>query len=244
MKKYCFLLLVASMFLSGCGTTGKFVYPANYQKLVRLYEQPKYNLTVAVLPFEDMRGDVNSMGGFYLYLIPLVPYGSMKYERPDAANFFNTITKFEFNVTEDLSKAVVVSLQRSGLFKDVFFTFGGEKANADLIIKGKILSTDWVGKIYSYGLSIIGPDLWFLGLPCGSSNDVLKLELSLNKPDTENVIWNYSFNKSRRIVQGLYYDYGHDAKAYTDLMEEGMNEAIKSLDEKLRTIPLEELKKK
>ena len=242
MKKYCFLLLVASMFLSGCGTTGKFVYPANYQKLVRLYEQPKYNLTVAVLPFEDMRGDVNSMGGFYLYLIPLVPYGSMKYERPDAANFFNTITKFEFNVTEDLSKAVVVSLQRSGLFKDVFFTFGGEKANADLIIKGKILSTDWVGKIYSYGLSVAGPALWIFGLPCGSSNNKLSLELELNdkKPSK---IWGYTLTKEATIVQGYYYSFGHDVKAYASLMEEGMNEAVKDLNNKLGILYSTESKK-
>lgn len=232
MRKYCFLLLVASVILSGCGTTGKFVYPANYQKLVRLYEQPKYDLTVAVLPFEDMRGDVNSMGGFYLYLIPLVPYGSMKYERPDAANFFNTITKFEFDVTEDLSKAVVVSLQRSGLFKDVFFTFGGEKANADLIIKGKIISTDWVGKIYSYGLSAVGPVLWFFGLPCGSSYNKISLELELNdkKPSK---IWGYTLTKEKTIVQGYYYSFGHDVKSYASLMQEGMNEAVKDLNNKL-----------
>jgi hypothetical protein len=220
------------MFLNGCGTTAKFTYPAKYQNLAHLYEQPKYNLTVAVLPFDDMRGDVNSMGGFYLYLIPLVPYGSMKYERPDSARFFNTINQFEFNVTEDLSKAVVVSLQRSGLFKDVFFTFGGEKASADLIMKGKILSVDWVGKIYSYGLSIVGPALWIFGLPCGSSYNKLSLEFELNdkKPSK---IWGYTLIKETTIVQGYYYKFGHDVKSYASLMEEGMNEAVKDLDNKL-----------
>lgn len=228
-------LLVSVVVLSGCGTTAKFVYPSKYQNLIHLYEQPKYNLTVAVLPFEDMRGNVNNMAGVFLYLIPLVPYGSMKYERPDAARMFNTIQQFEFNVTEDLSKAVVVSLQRSGLFKDVFFTFGGEKANADLIIKGKILSTDWIGKTYSYGLSVEGPLLWIFGLPCGSSYNKLSLELELNDKKPAK-IWGYNFTKDKTIVQGYYYSFGDDVKSYASLMEDGMNEAIKDLDTQLQIL--------
>jgi len=232
------LFLVLSIaLLSGCGTTAKFVYPSKYQDLVKLYDQPKYNVTVAVLPFEDMRGDVNSFGGAYLYLIPLVPYGSYKYERPDAARMFNTVSQFEFNPSEDLAKAVVVSLQRSGLFKDVFFTFGGEKANADLIIKGSIVSTDYIGKIYSYGLSIEGPLLWFIGLPCGSSYNKLSLEITLNDKKPAKV-WSYNFTKEKRIVQGMYYRFGYDVKSYAWLMEEGMNEAVKDLDIKLSTLKL------
>lgn len=242
MRKCCFLLLAASVILSGCGTTAKFTYPAKYQNLIHLYEQPKHDLTVAVLPFEDMRGDVNSMGGFFLYLIPLVPYGSMKYERPDAARFFNTINQFDFNVTEDLPKAVVVSLQRSGLFKDVFFTFGGEKTNADLILKGKILSVDWVGKIYSYGLSVVGPALWIFGLPCGSSYNKLSLEFELNDKN-QSKLWGYTLTKEDTIVQGYYYKFGHDVKAYASLMEVGMNEAIRDLNNKLGNLNSADLKK-
>lgn len=120
----------------------------------------------------------------------------------------------------------------------------GGDSGPDLLVKGSILSTDWEGKIYSYGLSVYGPLLWFFGLPCGSSNNQLKLELYLNRADTKELIWDYSFEKEKRVVQGLYYNYGHDVKAYTDLMEEGMNEAIKSLDERLRNVPLEKIKKK
>jgi hypothetical protein len=238
MKRILILLLcLATLLLGGCGTTAKFVYPAKYQNLTHLYDQPKYNLTVAVLPFEDMRGDINSFGGFFLYLIPLVPYGSFKYERPDAARMFNTVSQFEFNVTEDLAKAVVVSLQRSGLFKDVFFTFGGEKANSDLIIKGKILSTDYIGKVYSYGLSVFGPGLSIIGLPAGSSYNKLSLELVLNDKKPAK-IWGYNFMKEKTIVQGLYYKFGYDVKSYASLMEEGMNEAIKDMDKKLSSLDL------
>ena len=242
-RLYVIVIVLSCLIMAGCGTYAKFTYPSDYNKLIQLYEKPKYPFNVGVLPLDDKRLNENNSGGYFLYLIPLMPFGSAQYTRPESAAMFLTIGKFDFNPSEDLAKAIVTSLRRANLFKNVYFTYGGD-LKPDFLIKGNIISTDWEGKIYSYGLSIIGPDLWFLGLPCGSSYDEIKLELFLNKPDTEDVIWNYSFNKSRRIVQGLYYDYGHDAKAYTDLMEEGMNEAIKSLDEKLRTIPSEELKTK
>lgn len=239
MKKLIAFCLI-SLLLTGCGTTAKFVYPSNRKNLVQLCEKPKYNLSVAVLPFEEERLDRNSFAGFYLYLIPLVPYGIIKYERPDAARMFNTIGEFQFDVSEDVAKAVVTSLRHSNLFKDVFFTFGGEKKNADLIITGNVLSTFYEGKTYSYGLSIYGPLLWFVGLPAGSSYNKLSLKISLNKAEAEEPIWEYSFAKDKRIIQGLYYKWGYDVKSYTTLMEEGMNEAIKDLDRKLSRLKLEQ----
>ena len=56
-KKIAGLLFIVS--LCGCGTTGKFVYPSNQQELVKVSDSPKYDCTVAVLPFEEMRKDDN-----------------------------------------------------------------------------------------------------------------------------------------------------------------------------------------
>lgn len=235
------LFLLSCLLLTGCGTYAKFTYPSDFNKLIQLYEEPKYHVNVGVLPLEDKRANRNNAGGYFLYLIPLMPFGQAQYTRPDSARMFNTIAEFEFNPSEDLAKAVVTSLRRSNIFENVFFTYGGQET--DLLIKGNILSTDYEGKIYSYGLSVYGPLLWFFGLPCGSSNNKINLELYLNKADTKELLWSYSFDKERRVVQGLYYSWGYDVKAYSDIMEEGMNEAIRSLDAKLQTIPLEKLKK-
>jgi len=236
MKKLTlFLVPLMCLFITGCGTYAKFTYPSDYNQLTQLYEKPKYQLTVGVLPLEDKRLNMNNAGGYFLYLIPLMPYGQAQYTRPDSANMFVTVTKYEFTPSEDLAKAIVTSLRRSNLFKNVFFTYGGD-TSPDLLIKGSILSTDYQGKIYSYGLSIIGPDLWLFGLPAGSSYNQLKLDLTLNKPDTSELIWEYSFNKENTVVQGYYYNWGHDVKAYSDLMQDGMNEAIKDLAAKLQTV--------
>ncbi len=236
MRKMVLFFLSVSLFLSGCGTTAKFVYPSKSENLIQLYKEPKYSLKVAVVPFEEKRSDYNSYSAFFLYLIPLVPYGTITYERPDTARMFNTVMEFEFNVMEDLAKAVATSLRRSGLFEDVFFTYGGEKSNADLIITGDVLSTLYIGKVYSYCLSVVGPALSIFGLPSGSCYNKLKLKLYLNKHKSKDSLWEYEFDKEITTIHGLYYKWGHDVKEYASLMEKGMNEAIKNLDSRLQIL--------
>lgn len=236
MKKI-FLVCLIVIFLSGCAQTSKFVYPSKAENLIQLYKETKYNLRVAVLPFEEKRGDINK-SNYIFYLIPLMIVTSGRYERPDAARPFLTTSEFDFDVSEDIAKAVVTSLKRSNLFKDVFFTFGGESINADLVIKGDIESMRYIGKLYSYGISVACPVLWLLGLPAGTSYNELSLRLYLTKKDVEEPIWEYAFTKESLIVQGIYYNWGKDVKGYTSLLEEGVNDAVQSLDRKLSSINL------
>ena len=231
----CILLIVC---LSGCGTTAKFVYPDNVQRLVILSERPIYNKKVAVTPFEEQRGSSNVSGSYWLYLIPVMPFGFGTYERPDAARMFNSVSEFHFDVVEDLAKASVTSIRKSGLFEDVFFTYGGEKDKADFIFSGKVISTKYEGAIYSYGLSVYGPLLWWVGLPSGSSENHLAVQFNLIDRLTNATVWQYSHTSQNKIIQGLYYNYGHDVKGYASLMEDAMNGALldmrKSLDQYLK----------
>ena len=236
----CILCLV--VMVSGCGANYKFVYPDDYQKLVQLYDEPKYKVNVGVLPLEDERSNVNNFGGSLMYLIPLMPFGEWQYNRPDSAKTYLTIAEFDFAPSEDLAKAIATSLRRSNLFENVYFSYG--PGDSDLLVTGTIVSTEYKGKIYSYCLSVFGPNLWWLGLPAGSSYNQLALELQVKTADTKDMLWDYSFNKERRIVQGLYYEWGNDTQGYAILMQDGMNEAIKSLAERLENVPLEKLKGK
>ncbi|OGV56889.1 MAG: hypothetical protein A2017_05120 [Lentisphaerae bacterium GWF2_44_16] len=231
--KFIFFLILIS-FISGCGTTAKFVYPSNHKNIARFSLNPKYNSTIAVLPFEELRKDNNTSGTYYLYLIPLMPYGYMTYDRPDAARMFVSINQFDFDVSEDMAKAAATSIRRSGLFKDVFFTFGGEKDKADYILTGEIYSTYYKGRIFSYGLSIFGSLFWFLGFPSGTSSNELIFKLQLKSIAENKIIWEYTCSKDDYIVQGLYYGSGRDVKAYTTLMEDCMNNALSDLNKSLQ----------
>ena len=160
--KLCFLVVIMSI-LTGCGTTAKFVYPSSMNKLVELDSVPIHNKTVAVLPYDDYRNDENSFAPMLLSYLPLAPFGYINYSRPDAARMFATVEELDFTPSEDLAKATPLSLRYSNLFKDIFFTFGGQKNEADYVWDGRIYSTHYHGKLITYGLSVYGSFLWYFG---------------------------------------------------------------------------------
>ncbi len=233
MKPYLMALGVAVL-CSGCGTTAKFIYPARGRNLIRFEDGPAYQQTVAVTPFREMRGDNNEVSTYFLCLIPLMPFGWAEYERPEAARMFNSIREFDFDASEDLAKAAAYSLRESGLFKDAFFTFGGDKDKAGLLLEGDILSTTYKGTLWTYGLSAYGPVLWFIGLPLGTSRNDLTLKMTVTDLKAEKVLWEKNYELTQKIVQGLYYKMGHDVRGYAYLMQEIMNDAIEDMNREFR----------
>jgi hypothetical protein len=183
------LLFACGLAMAGCVSHAGWHYTPN-EALIAPTHLP---LTLAVQRFEDKRGDQNSTY-FWLCLIPLVPYCTADYNRPDAANGFLSAGAYNFRPSADLSDAAATELRQSQLFHDVFVTDRSNDPGAQLTLRGSVLDTDWHGAIYSY---LLGPYLtlpWLLGLPTGSVNDTLKLELQLVQPSNGAVLWTYSLS--------------------------------------------------
>ncbi len=230
----CFCFLSFAVILSGCGTTAKYIYPAQGQRLINFPDGPAYQKRIAVTPFKDMRGDQNESSTYFLYLIPLMPFGYVNYERPEAARLFNTIGEFDFDAAEDLAKAAALSLRESNLFKDAFFTFGGDKDRADLLFEGEIISTTYRGTIWSYGLSAQAPILWLLGLPSGTSRNDLALKMQVKDIATGKPVWEKTYEKEHKITQWIYYRLGHDVRGYAYMTQDIMNDAVGDLNRTLQ----------
>lgn len=229
LKSKIFSLLLCLFILNSCGTTAKYIYPSKPKDLISFAGQaPKYNKKIAVLPFQELRVDENNQK-FWLYLLPLMPYGYANYQRPDAARLFVTVNEFQFDASEDLAKSVAYSFRKSNLFEDAFFSYGGDKDKADWLLEGNIETIDYNGAIYSYGLSVYGPLLWFLGLPAGSSENIVKLSFVLKDIKTGKIIWENSYHDSDKIIQGLYYNWGRDVKGYSLIMQRIMNQVIEDI---------------
>ena len=244
------LFIAALMSVSGCSTLRKTVHlvtaasesfkqnPATAEK--EKQEKP----SLAIVPFAEKRGNLKSYGSVYKYLIPLVPYGTIRYERPDEAKMFNTQNEFEFNMSENLMKVIVDSARSSELFSSTILTPTPLESEADLVLSGEIISTLYEGKTYSYGISFAGPVLWCLGLPAGSSHKELHIVLFLKKRATSELLWTYAINKENTVVQGLYHNWGKEVNSFVNLMDKGTKEAMADLRAKLSGIPLEHLKVK
>jgi hypothetical protein len=237
MKRLIAVAITVTMLVlvTGCGTTAKFIYPAKMSSLAQLASAPVYNKSVAILPFEDYRDDDNSNMAA-MYLIPLMPFGWETYDRPDAASTFLSVASYDVTPSEDLAKATAVSFRRSNLFKNAFFTFGGERDRADFVLRGRIKIMRYKGKVFTYGLSLFGPWLWAFGAPAGSSTNQLAIELSMTNKKGE-VVWDWSMDKSDWITQWIYARMGSDCKMFTYMMQDGMNDAVADLAKKMRERP-------
>lgn len=234
-------MLIFCFSLSSCGTL-----PKKTKKIDKVLQQ-NYHIIVSVMPFTEKRIKTNKYGSVYSYLIPLVPYGTIRYERPEDARMFNRPEEAQmFNNVIDmprsLTEAVYNELSKAKIFDTVTFSQEPEKTDCDLIFSGDVNSTLYEGKTYSYGISFLGPVLWSIGLPAGSSINKLSLTFYLKKRDTNEVIWSYKLNKEKSTVQGLYYNWGKEVNSYDDILKAGLTEMIEDMRNKLSKIPQNQLK--
>lgn len=225
-------LILVALFVTACGSSSKFVYPSNSKNLVIIDEEQTSDIEVAVPPFKEERGDENSnLAG--MYLVPLLPYGWLEYERPDAARGFITVQEFEFDASEDMAKAAARSLNHSGAVGNAYFTYNAKKDSADYILQGTLHQAEYKGKLYSYGLSMFGPLLWYLGLPAGESTAMLNVSFDLVDNKTGDVVWSFTDKMSDSTYQSFYYNFGDDTKGFVTLTEKIMNKALKDMHSKV-----------
>lgn len=196
-RSVCLALVIG--FASGCASEKTWVYHSNSYPLTTASTGKK----VAVLAFEDGRENKNqNMWG--IYMIPVVPYGWQHFNAPEGAQMHMTSGLWlNYKPTEDFPKALAEDLRKTGLFSESFFDY--RKGNSDYAVSGKILNTKYDGYIISYGLSVYGPLLWFIGLPAASVNNELSVELSLVDCKTDRPLFSKVYTATpRKAVSWLY----------------------------------------
>lgn len=183
------ITVVLMTIASGCATQKTWVYRSGSYSTRPSATMAK---SVVVLPFDDTRENLNKNRiGFYA--IPLAPgFGWADYSAPEGAQMHVTSGLWiNYKPTEDFSKALAQELTASGLFREAFFDY--KKGAADMIIRGRILNTDYRGTLISYGLGPIGPDLWILGFPAGTVRNELSVELSCMDSQTGNLLFSKTY---------------------------------------------------
>ena len=226
------LLLIAQlMTVIGCASNAGW----NYQPNPSQSASAPVPLTLAVEHFKDERGAQNSTY-FWLCIIPLVPYCTASYQRPDAANGFLTEGAYNFRPDSDLAKAAKTEINQDNIFHDVFLTDRELDPRAQLILRGTIMNTTWDGSRYSYLLGPYGPLVWLFGAPIGTANNTLVVRLELLEQSNGAVLWTDEINQSYSKTEGIYYDYAMDF-GYPEMFRDGMKQAVISLEQYIESKP-------
>ena len=217
-------ILLAIAIATGCASKAGWQYTPNPAQPAKV----QVPLTLAVAHFKDVRGSTNTQY-YVLCVIPLVPYCTASYERPENANGFLTAGAYNFRPSDDLAEAAATELRQTGIFRDVFVTNRAQDPGAQLELRGTVLATDWNASRYSYMLGPYSSLLWALGLPLGSAQNTLKLQLELVVPSSGQQLWATEISQDYSTTEGLYYDYATDF-GYPQMFRTGMESAIASLE--------------
>jgi hypothetical protein len=191
--------------------------------------------TLAVEHFQDQRGTENKRY-FFLCALPLVPYCTATYHRPENANGFLTEGAYNFRPSDDLAQAAVTELRQAQIFRDAYLTDRTADPNSQLLLRGTIINTDWDGSEYSYMLGPYSSLLWLLGLPLGSVHDTLALRLELVETASGRVLWTTDINQTYDKTEGFYHNFAEDF-GYPQMFRDGIAPAIASLESYIASQP-------
>ena len=223
-------IVIAHVSLSGCLGTRDWQYPpASTGTYINKKPERPIPARVAVLPFEDLRGNTVKEE-YWKVAVPLIPYGETKYDRPETAEEPEPVDVVRFNPSMDFAQATASEIEKAGVFSSVTFAKEGDLPPTDLVLRGRLKSTEWNRSITTYLLGPVGTVFWILGLPMGNTVTKLELDLGLTsvaKPSK--VLWSMSMEFEGKQLDGPYYGLKDAVMSYPFALQESLRPAIADL---------------
>jgi hypothetical protein len=235
MEKVSLYVLAIFFFLVNvsCSKRAVFTYIPD-EKTATAPSNAPLPLTVAVKPFQDARGQNNTNNQFFC-VIPFVPYCSLSYDRPDAANRFLFVSAYAFHPVDDFSRAVADEIKKNRFFKKVIFPLQVQEQGADLVLTGKIMETRYYGENASYGFSLWAPLLWYIGLPAGKVHNTVILSMEIQRSSDGAVVWSHVVRGEWSEIVGLYYHWAADFEGFPVILRQGLHQGMEKLADDIRT---------
>jgi hypothetical protein len=184
-----------------------------------------------VLPLEDLRGTAVKEE-YWKATIPLVPYGETRYQRPETVEKPEEVDVVKFDPPNDFARSIAAELSQAQIFSSLNFAKDENSQPADLAFKGRLRSTNWNRRLYTYLLGPVGVVFWLLGLPMSETTTALELDLWLipvNEPSK--VLWNMTMDFEGRQLDGPYYGLENAVESYPEALQEALKPAIADLVE-------------
>ena len=224
------VFMIGCLSLTGCLGNRNWQYPPSASGT---YLNAKADAVVPakaiVLPLEDLRGE-GVKEEYWKATIPLVPYGDTVYQRPESVEHPEQVDVVRFDPTQDFSKAIAAELNQAGIYSSVKFAKDVAQEPAEVAFRGRLRSTEWKRRLYTYLLGPVGVVFWILGLPMSETTTDLVLDLQLTPVNEPNkVLWNMTMDFEGKQFDSPYYGLEDAVVSYPSALQEALKPAVADL---------------
>ena len=228
------ILMIVSLTITGCLGSRDWEYPPPPD---RTYLDVTADRQVAgslvVVPLDDKRGtEVREQ--YWAAVIPFVPHASTTYDRPETIESPAAVDEVSFAPSRDFARALADEIRKTNIFSSVTFVDRDQPMPpSDFVLQGRLYSTRWERHISTYGLGPAGTLLWIAGLPMGTTETDVEMDLLLTPAgEPDNVLWGLAMEFEARETDTLYYGLEDSVTNYPRALQEGLRLALEDLVEK------------
>jgi len=224
------VVVIGCFSLTGCLGNRNWQYPPSS---TGSYLSSKADAAVPakaiVLPLEDLRGQ-GVKEEYWKAAIPLVPWGDTIYQRPETAETPEEVDVVRFDPPHDFAQSIAAELNKAGVFSAVQYAKDENQYPAEMAFRGRLRSTEWKRRLYSYLLAPVGVVFWMLGLPMSETTTDLELDLRLTPVnDPTKVLWSMTMDFEGKQMDGPYYGLENAVESYPLALQEALKPAIADL---------------
>ncbi len=231
MHKACGMLMIVSLTITGCLGSRDWTYPPPPDKTyLGITAGQKVSGSLVVLPLEDKRG-TEVREEYWAAAIPFVPHAVTTYDRPETASNPERVDEVFFSPSRDFARAMADEIRNAEIFSSVTFVDQDQPVPpSDFVMRGRLYSTQWERHISTYLFGPVGTLFWMAGLPLGTIEIEVEMDMQLTKAgEPNNVLWNFAMEFKAQETDGLYYGLEDSVTNYPRALQDGLRLAISDL---------------
>ncbi len=236
MYKACGILMLVSLTITGCLGSRDWTYPPPPDgTYLGITAGQKISGRLVVRPLEDKRG-TEVREEYWAAAIPFVPHAVTAYDRPETIANPEPVDEVSFDPSRDFSRAMADEIREAEIFSSVTFVDQDQPVpSSDFVLQGRLYSTQWKRRVSTYLLGPVSTLFWMVGLPLGTIETEMELDMQLTKAgEPNNVLWSFAMEFQAQETDGLYYGLEDSVMHYPKALQDGLRLAISDL---VATVP-------
>ncbi|WP_061249768.1 hypothetical protein [Leptospira alstonii] len=211
-------LLVVLFFFSYCISIPRNIYEVDRVDIK--IELVKKSLKINFL--NDLRSGENTDHALFA-LIPLVLSGEIKLDFPESDRIsIGTPLKYHFS---DIMKK---ELENKYTFNKLYIS-ELNTLTTDYTIGGNLNKYSCTRNLYFYGLSVLGPLLWYLAAPAFITSCELDIEINIRN-EKNDILFTKRYLDKEEIWSGLYYNLISLNKVHSILIKRFMQHLLQDIE--------------